>query len=886
MLAALVLAPALAVASAALGVSVAFAVVETQLRHELDKIEQIENRTDYFESNKILDRDGNLLYEAFDEGRRTYVPLDDIPLVMRQATIAFEDETFYTNPGINAPSIARAFLQNLGAGYIVSGGSTITQQLVRHVVFPPEERFAQTYERKVKEALLALYLSQKHSKDDVLEWYLNEIFYGNHSYGVQAAAETIFGKDVKDVTLAEAALLAGLPPAPSTMDPLDPRPEVRKQVKAQQRRVLVRMVEAGYITEQQMEAAHVQPLVFADPADDVFRYPHFVMFVRQWMEAKFPPEVIRRGGLNVTTSLDPHVQDIAQAIVREHVERLGPRHNLHNAALVAMIPRTGEILAMVGSKDYWDDSIDGRVNVALAERQPGSSFKPITYLRALEEGFPTSTVLWDVPTRYGQGRGAFVPANYDLKFHGPVRMRAALANSYNIPAVRMLERVGIGDAIAKAHQMGITTLQEDAGHYGLSLTLGGGEVRLLDLVTVYATLANLGRRQVAQPVLRITDSQGKVLFDHRATLGQGEPVADPRAAYIITAILSDNSARTPAFGANSPLRLSRPAAVKTGTTDDFKDNWTLGYTPYLAAGVWAGNTRGEPLVRSSGVTGAAPMWRDFMERVFSDEQVVTTLRDALQAVGHQLTQEFARPNGLVRLKVCDLESLRAYASKCERFREELFLSDAPPGTEEGLVYASVPAVPVIYTPPAQPDGQVPPAGVLLCRPGVDAPIESVAMVTLLLPPDDERERQEVYGWAPGAGWPVLGPECTPDMLAGRVDLPGLLGSEWSAPETARAEYTISSPEAGQTVSGVVPVIGTAVFDPVSIQYYKVEFGYGSAPSEWITIGQTHVNPVLNGQLEVFNTAGLPAGEYSLRLALVRRDGNLLPPYTVSLMVAR
>jgi penicillin-binding protein 1C len=629
---------------------------------------------------QIYDRHGTLLFQGLDQnsGVRSHVPLSDIPLRLQQATIATEDAGFYTNPGVEPKAILRAVVQML-RGEGTSGGSTITQQLVRLTLMSPEERQERSLTRKLREALLALRLTRTYSKDQILETYLNETYYGNLAYGVEAAAQAYFGKHVRDLDLAECALLAGLPQAPARYNPLA---DIHA-AQARQAVVLGLMVKRGYITPAEAEQAKAEPLSFAgsglaglpQPPSSAFRRaPHFVAYVLALLEEQYGADVVR-SNLVVTTTLDADLQAIAQGIVQRRLAELQAQ-DAHNAALVALDPATGEILAMVGSADYFDPTIAGAMNVATSPRQPGSALKPFAYAAAFaaanRPGDPSAvwtpaTVVYDVRTAYVLGDNqSYVPYNYDGLFHGPVSLRTALASSYNLPAVKVLEHVGLPAMLDLLHAAGITTLQDPAEHYGLSLTLGGGEVKLLDLTAAYAMFASGGYRR--EPVAikeqveqgsRGAGVQGRMLPGSSAPLPPCS-VLDPRVAYMITDILSDNDARMPGFGEFSALRLDRPAAAKTGTTADYRDNWTVGYTPELVVGVWVGNAENTPMRQISGVSGAAPIWHDFME----------------EALKGQPACDFVEPPGLVRREVCADSGLLPNDA-CPRRRTELFI----PGTE-------------------------------------------------------------------------------------------------------------------------------------------------------------------------------------------------------------
>jgi 1A family penicillin-binding protein len=615
------------------GVSLA-AQTFAMLTNDLPSVAQLTNR-EMFQTAQIYDRRGVLLHELYDQtgGRRTLVSLREISPWMVDATLAAEDATFYENPGVDARSVLRALWQNLSGGGVVSGASTITQQLVRNVLLPPEERGRQTLLRKFKEAVLAYRVSELYTKDEILEMYLNEVYYGNLSYGVAAAAEAYFGKAPRDLTLAEAALLAGLPQSPSDYNPRVNMPLARQR----QRYVLEQMVRHGFISEAEAIAAWEQEIVLAEPKPEVLRAPHWVFYVRDLIEQRYGPRLLYRGGLQVQTTLDLQLQERLEEVARNNEANLRLRNGT-NTAIVAIDPKTGEILAMVGSMDFYNSEIDGQVNVTVSERQPGSSIKPIVYLAAFEKlGFTPATVLQDVRKCFpgGQGQPPYCPVNYDGRFRGAVTVRNALGNSLNIPAVETLERVGVPAAIEMANRLGIVSLT-DPTRYGLAFTLGGAEVKPLELTAAYATLANEGRRIPPVAIRRIVDGHGRVIEAERPT--PGEQVVDPRLVYMITHILSDNNARLITYGPNSLLKLSRPAAVKTGTTDNHRDTWTVGYTPNLVIGVWVGNTNGRPMREVLSSMSAGKIWHEAMEAAF-------------EVLGLPV-EDFRRPEGLVDVPTC------------------------------------------------------------------------------------------------------------------------------------------------------------------------------------------------------------------------------------------
>lgn len=626
--------------------------VADYMTRDLPPVDQIFSKSE-FQSTLIYDRKGRLLYEMYDPqgGRRTVVPLKDIPPALIDATLSTEDANFYTNPGVDPVGILRATIQDIVHRRTVSGASTITQQLVRNVLMTPEERMSRSPKRKIEEAILALRVSERYSKDDILARYLNEIFYGNNSYGVEAASETYFDKPVQKLTLSEAALIAGLPQAPSAYDPY----QNPNAAKARQREVLDLMAKHGYITQDQADAAAAEPLNFHS-AKQQMQAPHFVMYIRNQLEQKYSRDQLYASGLRVYTSLDLDLQTQAEQIAQQRLAALG-KYNANNAAVVALDPKTGEILTMVGSANFWDNAIQGQINMAIAERQPGSTLKPFNYLYAFEHKMASpSTLLDDSPVQYsmGPGKPPYKPHDADYKFRGKVTVREALGNSMNVPAVEMLSKEGVGALLSTVHEFGITSLQKPPSYYGLALTLGDGPVKLVDLAYAYAGLAN-GGLQIGAPVqnpqpgqrklapvsiLKVTDAQGKVLYDYQPPAGVR--VASPQATWLITDILSDDAARAEAFGRHSYLELDRPAAVKTGTTENFQDSWTIGYTPQLVVGVWVGNANDKPMDNVFGARGAGYIWHEFMQK----------------ALAKTPPTPFERPPGVVRAAVDARTGLR------------------------------------------------------------------------------------------------------------------------------------------------------------------------------------------------------------------------------------
>jgi membrane peptidoglycan carboxypeptidase len=838
--------------------------------------DELQARVSHFASTLVYDRQGGLLTEVGDPnyGRRTAVPLDQISPYLLDATIATEDPNFYRHPGVDPVGIARALYyaikeRDLGAG---PGGSTITQQLVKLAFLSPER----TLSRKAKEAILAAEITRRYPKDTILQIYLNEINYGNLAYGIEAAAETYFDKSAKDLTLAEAALLAGLPQAPAYYDPYVRLWEGDGQPGAAKRRqgvVLRLMVEGGYITPAQADAAW-QELITLKPLRQTYasKSPHFVQYARSEVERVVGPELMAKGGLRIYTTLDPKVQDAAQEEVTQRLAELKGQ-GASNGAVVAARPATGEILAMVGSADFNNEAISGQINMALTPRQPGSAIKPFTYLAAFEmpavvqpdpdgpvtpvalrsetpessaiepPGYWTpATALMDIRTEFpDKANPPYVPVNYDNKEHGLVSLRSALANSYNIPAVKALEHAGLQRLLDVAGRAGITTLTRP--DYGLSLTLGGGEVSLLEMTGAYAVLANGGSRVALSPIGCVLDAEGKALW-----LGEGvgeiracaeaaaspaaaraitpaprQKVLDSRYVYLITSILSDLKARRPAFGRSAELLglPDRPAAAKTGTTNDYRDAWTIGYTPNLAVGVWMGNADYKPMQKVAGSLGAAPIWHNVMERSLKGQPALP----------------FVEPTGIQHIAVC-ADSGTLPSAACPSQREELFAAGQGP-------------LPASYD--------------LHQRVRVDRVTGQLA--TEFTPPDRVEERDVLVfparyrAWAEAQGLPLLGMQ-TPT---------------YAFPP----ELVLAAPSDGSTVTGLVPVFGRArVPEPL---VWRLEYGVGEGPIGWgVVAGPT--NTETNDFLGEWDAAAMVAlhgaSDFSLRLAAYD-PANLDYPVAVS-----
>jgi 1A family penicillin-binding protein len=559
------------------------------------------------QSTKIYDRTGKkILYEFFNEEKRTVIDIEEIPQLLIDGVIATEDTLFYEHKGIRPFSIIRAFVTGVFTKKRVVGASTLTQQLVKNTLLTNERKLS----RKIKEAILSVRLEQKFTKKQILEIYFNEIPYGSTNYGISSASHSYYGKAPKDLTLEQIATLAGIPKAPSTY--------LNNPEKLRSRRnfVLNRMITEGYITKEVGEEAMAEELTLQRNLGEITA-PHFVFYVHELLGDKFTEKEIDTGGFSVITTLDIDLQSLAESAVRTESERLFESANANNAGLLAINPKNGEILAMVGSRDYFDKDINGSFNVTTqARRQPGSSFKPIIYTAAFEKGYTPETVLFDVETNFSTYGDEYKPLNYDLKEHGLVTMRKALQGSLNIPAVKTLYLVGEKKSIEFAERLGYTTLSQ--GNFGLSLVLGGGEVSMLEHVSAYGTIANRGLRHEPTAILKITNSRGDIVYENK--LSVGKRVLEESIADTTNNILSDDNARAYAFGAHSILTLGdRPVATKTGTTNSYVDAWTVGYTPSLVTGVWAGNTNNNPMKRGYGGSKvAAPIWNTFMREALKD----------------------------------------------------------------------------------------------------------------------------------------------------------------------------------------------------------------------------------------------------------------------------
>lgn len=821
----------------------------------INSVEDLQARSLQFQTTRIRDREGNLLYEINDPegGFRDYVTLDEMSPWVIVATVATEERDYFTNPGFSIPAIIRAAIQNTREGAIVSGASTITQQLTRALLIPEEERAGQSYERKLKEVFLAAELGRRFSKEDVLELYLNQIYYGNLAYGIEAAAQTYFDKSAAELNFAEASFLAGLPQSPSIYDPV-----INKELAlGRQEQVLRLMLEAGCIdtgvtalelpctTPETIQAAQADIAAVASrefqAPNIVAKYPHWVVYVQQQLEA-LVGTAIYTSGFDVYTTIDPRLQDAAQAQVESVLAGLTDR-NVNNASVVVIDVDTGAILAMVGSRNFYDEAISGQVNVALTPQQPGSSIKPFTYLAAFRAGFTPATVLWDVPIAYEiPGFGVYEPVNYSGRFNGPVTVRYALANSLNIPAVVTLDYVGVPALLQVLNDVGIDSLGDPSNphNYGLSLTLGAGEVYLLDWTNAYATIANGGVYRPTYAIECIMRDE-EIVMGCPAEIPPGTQAIDPAHAYLLQNILSDKEARIPSFGQNTPISPPYVAAAKTGTTDDFRDNWTMGFTTEIAVGVWVGNTDNSPMINMTGVAGAGPIWRGVM--------------DAAAALPEYAPREFQRPPNVFPQTVClDDGTLAADYDFCREHSQthvELFASD-PPGADQRL-YREL--VVDSFT------------GLLASQ---HCNEYTVQRTYLVLPNHSQITdlrpfiRNWLFNTEQGQAWLAqrnLGDEVS-------LDPPP---EETCGPDAPRPVLEITSPTEGSVEENVVVVRGTV--DAPNFSHYRVEFGVSHDPIGWGVVQGDTSQAISNGVLGMIDLSNYEDGPMTIRLIVYDTEGH-------------
>ncbi|MCO5197703.1 MAG: transglycosylase domain-containing protein [Anaerolineae bacterium] len=836
----------------------------------LEKLGQDVNTT--FETTKIYawgadeDGDGNrdpvLIYEIIDPfgGDRQWIPLDEIPQSVIDATIAIEDKTFWENPGFDAEGIGRAFYEYIVLGGAIQGGSSITQQLVKNTLIEPERRVvgievgADDYRRKFEELVVAAQATQTYSKEQILEWYLNTNFYGNLAYGIEAAARVYFDKPATELTLAEATLLAAIPQSPA-LNPID-NPE---QARQRQGLVLDAMLEAGFIDRAGVVEAVTEPVTVKSGVEERFDIiaPHFAQMVRDELERQLGAEQVVRGGLTVYTTLDLTMQAQAECVAAYQVQRLsgevgpvsaesdpacaalqflrplpsadvGVDHNVNNAAVVMLDPRTGEIKALVGSVDYWDEAIDGSFNVAAdGLRQPGSSFKPFTYVTALSEGYTAASLLLDVETDFGTpfNGQVYVPQNYDRQFHGPMRMRTALANSYNVPAVEAMSWVGVDKVLRMAHRMGITSLEDNT--VGLQLTLGGGEVKLIDMVYAFSVFANMGM-QIGQPVdaaeqrlgyreldpvsiLRVEDRNGQVIYEYNRP--NQRQILTPQLAFLMNDILSDTTARCPAFGCPNALELpDRPVAAKTGTTNNYRDAWTVGYTPQLVTGVWIGNTDNSEMEDVPGSKGAAPVWQALMTWAHQGESVL----------------DWPVPSGLVQQRVCALNG-QLPSPHCPTTVE--YFSE---GTQPTIIDSMYQTFRINR--------------------------ETGTLATAATPPELVEEKVFIVYPERAADWAR---ENEIELPPVQFDDPGNLAER-------AGDVVIIAPEPFGFISDLVAISGNARGD--NFAWYSLAAFPSDRPDAVQSITPNDGTAQTNGPLGVWDTTGLEDGSYTLVLTVQRHDG--------------
>ncbi len=606
------------------------------------------------QSTKIYDRHGQLLYKIYRQKNRTLISLEQVPLHAQQATIAIEDNHFWNHHGLSFSGIARATWRIITRKKL-EGGSTITQQLVKNALLSPKR----TLKRKVKEVILAVLVENRFTKKEILQMYFNEVGYGGAAYGIEEASQHYFGKPAAQLNPAESALLAGLPASPTTYSPFGPHPHLAKK---RQKEVLNQMVKKDYLNLTEKQHLEQAPLKFASRQQNI-KAPHFVMYIKEKLVDKFGIRYVEEGGLEVTTTLDLNLQQLAAQTVKKEIDNLARLRVTNGAALITR-PQTGEILTMIGSTDYFDQTEQGNFNVTTARRQPGSTIKVVNYALALQNGYTLATIVPDTPITFKQaGQPPYRPQNYDNRFHGNVTLREALASSYNVPAVKILASLGVDNMTQMGQKMGINSWT-DPQRFGLSLTLGGGEVKMTELATVYGTLANQGKKVPLQAIKTVKNHQGKVIWQNSCLKESPTkekncqtPVLNPGIAYLLTDVLADNRARTPAFGPNSLLHIPDHAvAVKTGTSNNLRDNWTIGYTPNFLVATWVGNNDNSTMSQvASGITGASPIWRQLTDRLLTDYP----------------NPDFIPPDNVVRQTVC----LQEENGECQRQKGEYFLKD-------------------------------------------------------------------------------------------------------------------------------------------------------------------------------------------------------------------
>ena len=824
---------------------------------QLPDVSDLRSKASQFETLRIMDRQHNLLYEIVppEAGRRDYVTLDEISPYVLASVIAVEDRDYYSHPGFDIRAIIRAFLQNAESGSTVSGASTITQQLTRNLLMTQTERNERSINRKIKEIILAAEITRLYSKDEILEIYLNENYFGNHAYGIEAASQTFFKKSAKNLDLGEAAFLAGLPQAPGYYDIFSNREAVLERLKTVLLLTYSLSAELGCISIRgNSECVRVDPVMTSDairqiekyefiPGVFTIKYPHWVNYIYQMLESNYGADFLYRSGYTIYTTLDPQIQEIAEDALKRQIEE-NSGINVHNGAVIVMDPKNGDILAMVGSPDFNDTEHAGQINMAVSPRQPGSSIKPLIYAAAFEKGWTPATLIWDVETDFSPTGKAeelrysapYHPTNYDGIFHGPVLARQALASSLNIPAVKALQFSGIYDDpavegpdgfIAFSKRLHINSL--DKAGYGLAIALGGGEVTLLEMTNAYAVLADNGSYVPARGILQILDHDGKIIYN--AGNAVPERVLNEEYAFQISSILSDDSARVLGFGTGSILNLSFPAAVKTGTTNDYRDNWTIGYNTNIAVGVWTGNADNQPMTGSTGISGAAPVWHEIMERC---AVLDNSIRNGV----------FIRPQGIEDVIICADSGVRA-GSECTNVKWEMFAKNQPPLPQnEGFIskyyYDSW-------------------SGKL-----VSAECAFRAELKQFLNVREQDARRWIKTTAAGIQWAER-------LNAEELDF--LPDGEILYPPCNFPTLELISPADGSLITENETEIMAVAYADDGIYSYSIEFARADEPENWMVIENNRIQQIREPSVvAVWYTYGLENGDYLLRIRLLR-DNN-------------
>ena len=843
-------------------VVIVFLVWYMSVAQQLPSVDDLQEKASQFETARILDRNGNLLYEIIDPnaGRRDYVPLSEISPYMVAATIATEDKDFYNHPGFDVFAMVRALIQNLQSGTTVSGASTITQQLARNLLLSPEERSEQSFSRKTKEIFLAAEITRRYSKDQILELYLNENNYGNHAYGIEAAAKTYFGIPAKFVNLAQSSFLAGLPQAPAYYDVFTNYEATLSRQESVLLLMYLRSKEAdciyvsnssGRVCVDELDVdrsiREMKDYAF-EQTEFSMKYPHWVNYIRTVLEQEYGAQAIYRSGFTIYTSIDPELQDLAQQVMTDQIASMAA-HDARNGALVAIQPENGEILAMVGSPDFNDNENSGQINMATSPRQPGSAIKPLIYAAAFEKGWTPATLIWDIETAFSPTgiesdlaySEPYIPENYDGLFHGPVLARDALANSYNIPAVKALEFVHIYDDpvtdaadgfIAFAKRFHLDSL--DKPGFGLSLALGGGEVTLLELTNAFAVFANNGAYVPVTPILKILNNKDEIIYESNSR--NPEQIIKEEYSYQISSILSDPVSRAPMFGQDSVLNQPFPAAVKTGTTNDFRDNWTVGYTPDLAVGVWIGNADYKPMISTTGLSGAAPAWSEFF-------------RSAEYIISNNRPSSFSRPAGIVENTICSVSGTLP-SDYCPTRKTEIFAYNQLP----------LPASDDLWKP-----------AIINTWNGRMAneycPEFTEQVMTINITEPDVQQwlltTREGIAWGESMNLITQGkpPYFTPALAC-------------DASTASPVIQFINLSDQMELTSNIVEVYAV-INSSTGIQSYSLEFGLGENPQEWFVVANVENRQIYNPEkVADWYLNGLENGIYTLRLNVISSIGTV------------